>query len=382
MNGRLILMGSGELAPGMVKVHRAGIAAAGDGDVVVIDSPFGFQENVEQLTGRIVEFFDVSLSVAASVASLRSAVDDPAVREAFISRVAGGRYVFAGPGSPSYALSVWSQAGMGPVLRERLLAGATVTLASAAALTAGLKTIPVYEIYKVGADPFWLDGLDLTAPFGFSFVAVPHWNNREGGDHDTSHCYVGTRRFDDLRSELEVGVVGVDEHTAAIFDFDGRTMSVSGAGTVTIQGPRTVTLDDGESLSLDDVVEIVGDVSASESVRPAPRRRPEVEEAIAAHDPGALLSALLTLEEEAGGSDEARAALRTALTRTVEVAGAGIDGPERAISDFVELLLHVRTLARTSGDYATGDLIRDRLVDLGLEVNDGSDGTAWRLIEG
>ena len=34
---------------------------------------------------------------------------------------------------------------------------------AAAALTLGLVTIPVYEVYKVGEDPFWLDGLDVAA---------------------------------------------------------------------------------------------------------------------------------------------------------------------------------------------------------------------------
>ena len=53
-------------------------------------------------------------------------------------------------------------------------AGGTVTFASAASLTLGRKTIPVYEIYKVGEPPRWLDGLEDDEPFllYFSFYAV------------------------------------------------------------------------------------------------------------------------------------------------------------------------------------------------------------------
>jgi len=53
--------------------------------------------------------------------------------------------------------------------------------ASAAALTIGRFTLPVYEIYKVGQDIHWVDGLDILSQFGLHLVVVPHWNNAEGG---------------------------------------------------------------------------------------------------------------------------------------------------------------------------------------------------------
>ena len=53
MAGRLVLMGSGELAPTMVSTHRRTLEAVGASEVVLLDTPFGFQENVEQLTDKL-----------------------------------------------------------------------------------------------------------------------------------------------------------------------------------------------------------------------------------------------------------------------------------------------------------------------------------------
>ena len=62
--------------------------------------------------------------------------------------------MFAGPGSPSYALRQWARPPVPAALLADLLAtGGCVTFASAAALTLGVATVPVYEIYKVGAEP-------------------------------------------------------------------------------------------------------------------------------------------------------------------------------------------------------------------------------------
>ena len=52
-------------------------------------------------------------------------------------------------------------------------------------------------------------------------VVVSHWNNHDGGaELDTSHCFVGKERFQELVCMLpsEVTVVGIDEHTAVTID--------------------------------------------------------------------------------------------------------------------------------------------------------------------
>jgi hypothetical protein len=67
--------------------------------------------------------------------------------------------------------------------------------ASAAACIVGNRTLPVYEVYKVGQAPRWLEGLDLVGAAGLPVAIVPHYDNAEGGTHDTRFCYMGDRRL-------------------------------------------------------------------------------------------------------------------------------------------------------------------------------------------
>src|SRR5439155_538555 len=69
---------------------------------------------------------------------------------AALARLRAATYVFAGPGSPSYALSVWRDSPVPEALVTKLVEGGAVVFASAAALTLGAHSLPVYEIYKVG----------------------------------------------------------------------------------------------------------------------------------------------------------------------------------------------------------------------------------------
>ena len=112
MAGRLVLMGSGELAPTMVSTHRRTLEAVDAPEVVLLDTPFGFQENVDVLTEKIVEFFDESLLKPTAVASLRSGGEPVSAVERTLAMVRRARYVFAGPGSPSYALGIWQSVGL------------------------------------------------------------------------------------------------------------------------------------------------------------------------------------------------------------------------------------------------------------------------------
>ncbi|MDX1449656.1 MAG: hypothetical protein R3246_11415, partial [Acidimicrobiia bacterium] len=185
VTGRLVVMGSGEMAPSLASTHRAALTAAGTDEVVVLDSPFGFQENADELSERLRTYFTRSIGAKAEVASLRAVDLDAVEVERARNSIASARAVFAGPGSPSYALAVWRAHGIGNLLRGVLDRGGSVILSSAAALTAGSHTLPVYEIYKVGQDPHWLEGLNLLDRLGLRAVVIPHWNNAEGGTHDT-----------------------------------------------------------------------------------------------------------------------------------------------------------------------------------------------------
>ena len=116
----LTIMGSGEIAPTMVKVHRAMLERLGPEPVpaVLLDTPFAFQENAPELCERIRRYFAESLRAEIEVAASRPrrppkqppgrsgpTVGDAFAEERLVSAVRRARYVFTGPGSPSYALS-------------------------------------------------------------------------------------------------------------------------------------------------------------------------------------------------------------------------------------------------------------------------------------
>ena len=223
----LAIMGSGETAPTMIKPHRQLFDQLGPPPVpsVLVDTPYGFQANADDISARAVEYFRASVGRAVEPIELRRVEGtDPVAREAALARLARARWVFAGPGSPTYALRQWAGTEVPVLLADKLERDGCVVFASAAALTLGRFTVPVYEIYKVGADPEWAEGLDLIAPvLGPDVAVIPHYNNAEGGNHDTRYCYLGGPRLARLEEQMpESGwVLGVDEHTGCFFDIDG-----------------------------------------------------------------------------------------------------------------------------------------------------------------
>ncbi|MBQ3781322.1 MAG: cysteine--tRNA ligase, partial [Bacteroidaceae bacterium] len=52
---------------------------------------------------------------------------------------------------------------------------------------------------------------------------------------------------------------------------------------------------------------------------------------------------------------------------------------EEAFGHVVDMLLEQRMKAKAAKDWATSDLIRDRLAELGFEVKDTKDGFTWKL---
>ena len=229
----LAIMGSGETAPAMAKVHRALFDRFDDGPVpaVILDTPYGFQENADELSARTMTFFETNVGNPVEVASLRSRDVDALAEATALARIREARYVMAGPGSPSYALHQWVGGPIPEALAEKVMGGGILTMASAAALTLGAVTIPVYEVYKVGEDPRWLEGLDLLGrATGLRAAVIPHYDNAEGGNHDTRFCYMGERRLRMLEALLpeDVFVLGVDSHTALLLDLDAGVGSIAG----------------------------------------------------------------------------------------------------------------------------------------------------------
>ncbi|HXQ58498.1 MAG TPA: hypothetical protein VN799_00320, partial [Acidimicrobiales bacterium] len=194
----LTVMGSGETAPTMIKVHRSVVQRLGPGPVhgILLDTPFGFQTNAPDIAARAVDYFRDSVGATLEVAGLRSAADlEPPGGDAVIARIAAAPLVFSGPGSPTYALRQWRGTLVPAVLAEKLALGGAVTFASAAALALGIVAVPVYEVYKVGEEARWVEGLDLLGALGLHVALIPHYDNAEGGTHDTRYSYLGEERL-------------------------------------------------------------------------------------------------------------------------------------------------------------------------------------------
>jgi len=408
----LAVMGSGETAPTMIKVHRRlmeAVGATGPGDAVLLDTPYGFQENADDISAKAVEYFRASVGHPITVASWRREDDDAVTRERALAAIADARYVFAGPGSPTYALRQWDGTPLPGLLREKVREGGAVTFASAAALTLGVATVPVYEIYKVGATPAWVEGLDLLAELGLHVALVPHYDNAEGGGHDTRFCYLGERRLAALEADLPDGawVLGVDEHTALVLDVDAGTASIEGIGGVTIRRDGgSERIDAGTTLDLD---ELRPGSSHAVPAAPAPvaadrepvlnagvglsdtaaRLREEFDAAIAARDPDRAVSAVLELEQalvdwsadtlQSDERDRARTELRRMVVRLGELAAVGARDPREVVAPYVDAVLAGRVAARELRQFELADRLRDALVDAGVEVRDTPAGTDWLL---
>jgi len=391
----LTIMGSGETTPTMVPVHRSVFERfPGRPLVAVLDTPYGFQENADELTERAVDYFHTSLPMAdVEVASLRSARIAAPARERALDTLRRAQVVFSGPGSPSYALRVWAATPVPAILAGKPADGGALTFASAASITLGRFSLPVYEIYKVGADPHWLDGLDILGTAGISAVVVPHWDNAEGGTHDTSRCWLGVRRFEALRSRLPAGtpILGIDEHTACLLDVAEGRLSVAGKGTVTVlRGPDATLLGPGDTapLSLLGVALPAGPVAHSAAATPPSVAALEeaFRVAVEAGDADAALDAILALEDahQSWGAEETAAAHRSLLAMVTRFGAAtpGLRLEDSAQAAAVEALLRVRGRARADGRWDDADAIRQALGLLSVEVRDTPEGTAWEPLTG
>ncbi len=423
----LAIMGSGETSPTMAKTHRQLLSRLGEPPVpaVLLDTAFGFQENAGEISSKAVRYFAESVGAGLEVASFRSASaqHDPLERELALGRIRAARYVFAGPGSPSYALRQWEGTAIPQLLAEKLRSGGAICFASAAALTLGTVTVPVYEVYKVGEDPHWLKGLDLMSQTGLEVAVIPHFNNSEGGTHDTRFCYLGERRLAVLEKSLPEGnfVLGVDEHTACIFDLDEKSVSVVGHGAVTVRsGGVSAPITAGTTLEIEELGRRAADAvrgSGTPWRAPPPDRsdaeasgahtassqtvfahtsplltaihshRDSFERALERHDASGAARSILELDDELAAwsadtlqsdeLDQGRAALRSMIARLGELAQDGLRDPRDVLGGFVDALLETRSRARQARRWDEADLIRDGLTSLGVEVRDTTDGTEW-----
>jgi hypothetical protein len=432
----LAIIGSGETSPTMVTVHRELVSRLGlaSPQAIVLATPYAFQENAADVSARTQRYFADSVGLPVRVAAGTSPDADPGMAPPVIppdeedeARQAAGiraaDWVFAGPGSPSYALAHWRAGPVAAGLRDRVLAGAGLTvLASAAAATAGRFTLPVYEIYKAGGAPRWLDGLDLLGPLGMTVALIPHYDNAEGGRYDTRHCYLGERRLAVMERQLgsDAAVLGVDEHTAVLIDLRASGVEVRGRGGVTVRrSGDSVILPAGTRLSVAELRDLVqgirratgGGDAPRGAGRPEPAARadaaagdgeapalplPEImaaaerrfEAAAGVRDAGAMVGVILELETAIGqweadmdedqGTEQARALLRSLVGRLGRAAQDGLADPRDRLRPAIEPLLGLRATLRAAGNFTAADVIREALAAAGLDISDTPEGTRWQ----
>jgi hypothetical protein len=434
----LAIIGSGETSPTMVTVHRdllSRLEPTGP-QAIALATPYAFQENAPDVSTRTQRYFADSVGLQVRVAAGTSPNADPGMAPPLIppdeedetrqaAAIRAADWVFAGPGSPSYALAHWQAGPVAAGLRDRVLAGDGLTvLASAAAATAGRFTLPVYEIYKAGGAPRWLDGLDLLGPLGLTVALIPHYDNAEGGRYDTRHCYLGERRLAVMERDLpaNAAVLGVDEHTAVLIDLRTSDVEIRGRGGVTVRrSGHSVVLPAGTRLSIAELRDLVHGIrraaddgrgraggsdenapggggaaaGSGETLNP-PLPLPEIMAAaerrfMAAadiRDADAMVGVILELETAIGqweadmdedqGTEQARALLRSLVGRLGRAAQDGLTDPRDRLRPAVEPLLELRATLRGAGNFAAADAIRDALTAAGFDVSDTPEGTRWQ----
>jgi hypothetical protein len=276
----------------------------------------------------------------------------------------------------------------------------------------------VYEIYKVGEEPRWLEGLNILGEVGINAALIPHYNNAEGGHHDTRFCYMGERRLAMLERELpdDVYVLGVDEHTGVVIDIDAQTATVVGKGVLTIRVKGvSIEIASGEVMSIDRLRDplmstksVAGSAAQSNSAGDDATDKPAATEvvafdsnlrqaterlndafaqAITAGDADAAARAALDLDDAIAGwssdtlqsddADYARSVLRSMITRLAGAATGGLRDPREVVGPFVQVLLDLRVQVRTDKRFDLSDMIRDRLAEISVEVRDTPQGAEW-----
>jgi peptidase E len=411
--GMIVLMGSGELTATMVEVHKELLGRFGSAArAVFLNTPAGFQLNVDQISQKAREYFQAHVKHPLGIASFKfSDTISPFEAEQAYQTLREADFVLIGPGSPTYAVRHWQPSAIPQILANRIQAGGCLVAASAAALTVGRFTLPVYEIYKVGQELHWVHGMNILKNFGFNLVVVPHWNNAEGGTHDTRFCFMGEPRFRQLVSLLpaDVSILGLDEHTACILDFENDEAAIKGIGQVTLQrAEHRIVFKTGDRFSLE---VLRGQVNAEDWAQATPAPEDKAADSAAAddafwnqihrlealfyegldtHEAGKTTNALLELDRQIWRAqhdlenEEFITQSRDTLRELIAVLGTRLAAVPRSQTDclapLVNQLLAVRESFRRQKQFDAADAIRDSLQRANIAIEDTQTGSRWRLI--
>jgi len=234
----LVLFGSGEISSVGRSIHDYVLQQIGKKpvNIAIVSTPAGFQPNVSAVHEEIADFFNASLKNYHPNISIIYANDAKKANDAdLIRNIEKSDYIFVGPGSPTYAKRNLENSLLIGKITEALAGGKSLCLSSAAVLAFSKFTLPVYEIYKAGAELYWEKGLDYFPPFMEWTTVIPHKNNNEGGKElDTSYCFMGKARFKKIRKLLPPAekIIGIDEQTALIIDAKNKSRKIMGKGSI------------------------------------------------------------------------------------------------------------------------------------------------------
>ena len=239
-------------------------------------------------------------------------------------------------------------------------------------------------------------------------AVIPHWNNAEGGTHDTRFCYMGEPRFSRLEKMLppEALVIGLDEHTACIMDLQRDEAQVRGIGRVVVRtGTMEAAFAKGERFPLG----LLRGEAGAHAERLAPLRQERLQEAaqqdsfweqvhalqdsfrhgLSSDSWEEATGALLCLDDaiwkahEQGESEEfisqAREALRNMLADLGRRLGAApADGPA-AVTPLADALVALRSRLREEKKWQEADALRLCLEQADIVIEDAKDGTRWHV---
>ena len=416
IRGTLALAGSGEMSKTMVEVHKALISRSEPrGKALFLDTPAGFQENADLLSLRAVKYFHEKVQYDMEVASFKS-IEVAATEQAkqVYRLVNGASYLLMGPGSPTYTVRHLKETPIPALLISMITRGGSLMASSAAALTIGTHTIPVYEIYKVGEPLYWIEGMNILGSLGLDLVVIPHWDNAEGGNHDTRYCYMGEKRLRGLEEQLpaDLTILGIDEHTVIIFNFISREAIIKGIGKVTLRkGGFEQRFSRGEVIDFNSLIDSPSGITSQPHTCEAQNLNSFDAEFLAEKPFWEYLHNIETDFHSALDKKD----MTTLITKLLETdsylwkAQHDLENPE-FISQGREMFREMIVLAGTAIEYATFDLpsnfkalvnemillrdkyrkekqwtaadhIRGRLLEVGVVVEDTNEGTRWHFVK-
>ncbi len=378
MTGRITLVGAGELMSAMSRVHREVLSGLGvKPKPVFLDTTAGYESNADGIVEKAVEYYEHYLQLELRVARFRHRDKEPPARvAAAIADIQSANLVFAGPGSPTYATRHWRDTPVWDAVVQRFEAGADILFASAASIALGRYAMPVYEMFKVGEDPHWVDGLDLFGRLGLNLAIVPHFDDTSGGENfDSRYCYVGAERFDALQSLLppDTTIVGIDAYTAVTFDPKTETARVLGQSGITLIGDgESRRVEAGESLPFGAFTSSERRVTAT--FDPAASRAGYEFSDNPASGQTDHLGELARLVEGAAGlpqDDRLKLLSLVEAVRRSDQSEASIEGK------LLDLLVQLRADLRKQKQFELADRAREALAALGVEIADSPQGSTW-----